>query len=125
MKPILELNETNFDREVFQATRPVVVDFWATWCGPCRMQAPILEEVARERAGTAVVAKVNVEDHPALAERFHIQSIPTLLYSKDGTLREQTAGLTTRKGILAKLDALQTPDASETPGTPASTSHAA
>jgi thioredoxin 1 len=122
MKPILELNETNFDREVFHATRPVLVDFWAPWCGPCRMQAPVLEEVARERADTAVVAKVNVEDHPALAERFRIQSIPTLLYFKDGTLREQTAGLMTRKGILAKLDALQTPEA---PDTPASSSHAA
>ena len=110
MKLILELNEANFDREVSQATKPVVVDFWAEWCGPCRMLAPVLEQVAQERAGTAVVAKVNLQEHPALAERFGIQSIPTLLYFKDGALREQTVGLVARKAILAKLDALQTPE---------------
>jgi len=109
MKPTLELNENNFDREVLQATRPVLVDFWTEWCGPCRMLSPVLDEIARERAGDLVVGKVNVEDSPALAERFHIQSIPSLLYFKDGELRAQTAGLVTRKAILATLDALRTP----------------
>src|SRR6185436_11981193 len=100
MKPIVELNETNFDREVFQAKQPVVVDFWAEWCGPCRMLAPVLEEVAQERDGNVVVAKLNVEEHPELAARFNIQSIPALLYFKDGALRDQTAGLVSRRAIL-------------------------
>ena len=74
MKPTVELNETNFDREVLHSTLPVVVDFWAEWCGPCKMLAPALDEIARELQGQAVIAKVNVDDQPALAARFRIQA---------------------------------------------------
>ncbi len=78
MKPTLELNESNFDREVLQSSQPVVVDFWAEWCGPCKMLAPVLDEIAREKQGQATVGKVNIDEHPNLAARFNVQSIPTL-----------------------------------------------
>src|SRR5262245_54854297 len=107
MKPTIELNETNFDREVLQSNQPVVVDFWAEWCGPCKMLAPVLDEVARELEGRATVAKVNLEDQPALAARFHIQSIPTLLYFSGGELRDQTVGVTSKKAIVTKLATLR------------------
>jgi thioredoxin 1 len=106
MKSIIELNETNFDREVLQSPRPIVVDFWAEWCGPCKMLAPALDELAHELQGQAVVAKVNVDDQPALAARFGIQSIPTLLYFSGGELRDQTVGLISKKVIATKLAAL-------------------
>ncbi len=107
MKPTIELNETNFDREVLQAGLPVVVDFWAEWCGPCRMLEPLLEEIAREQQGRATVAKVNVDENPALAARFDIQSIPTLLYFSGGELRDQTVGGLSKKAIAARLASLQ------------------
>jgi thioredoxin 1 len=109
MKLTIELNEANFDREVLQATQPVVVDFWAGWCGPCRMLAPALDEIAQEQQGQAVVAKVNVDEHPGLAARFHIQSLPSLLYFHQGTLRDQTLGVVSKKTILTRLAALRPP----------------
>jgi thioredoxin 1 len=108
MKPTIEINESNFDREVLQSKLPVVVDFWAEWCGPCKMLAPALDEIARELQGQAVVAKVNVDDQPALAARFRIQGIPTLLYFSGGELRDQNVGVVSKKTIVAKLNALQT-----------------
>jgi catechol 2,3-dioxygenase len=106
MKPTIELNESNFEREVIQSPLPVVVDFWAEWCGPCRMLAPALDEVAREQEGHAKVAKVNIDENPTLAARFNIQSIPTLLYFKGGELRDQTIGAVGKKTIVTKLTAL-------------------
>ena len=102
------LNETNFEHEVLQSPRPIVVDFWAEWCGPCKMLAPALDEVAREQEGRAVVAKVNVDENPVLAQRFNIQSIPTLLYFRGGELRDQTTGVVSKKTITSKLAALGT-----------------
>ena len=113
MKPTIELNETNFDREVLQSNQPVVVDFWAEWCGPCKMLAPALDEVAREQEGQASVAKVNIDENPALAARFNIQSIPTLLYFSGGELRDTTVGVVSKKTIAAKLGALR-PSATRT-----------
>ena len=107
MKRIIELNETNFEREVLQSERTVVVDFWAEWCGPCKMLAPQLEQIAIEREGQAVVAKVNVDENPALAARFNISGIPTLLYFSGGELRDKNVGVVSKKAIAAKLKSLE------------------
>jgi len=105
MKTTIEVNETNFEREVLLSTRPVVVDFWAEWCGPCKMLAPALDEVARELEGQATVAKVNIDENPALAARFNIQSIPTLLYFSGGELRDRTIGVVSKRTLLNNLAA--------------------
>ena len=104
MKPTIEINEANFETEVLKSNQPVLVDFWAEWCGPCKMLAPMLDEIAVEQSGRVKVAKVNVDDNPALAARFGIHSIPTLLYFADGELRNQTVGVVSRKAILSKLE---------------------
>ena len=106
MKPTIEINEANFESEVLKSTQPVLVDFWAEWCGPCKMLAPVLDEIAGEQAGRAKIAKVNVDEHPALAQRFGVQSIPTLLYFAGGQLRHQTVGFAGKKRIVETLDAL-------------------
>jgi thioredoxin 1 len=106
MKPTIEITEANFESEVLQSPQPVIVDFWAEWCGPCKMLAPVLDEIAREQVGRAKVAKVNIDQQPALANRFGIQSIPTLLYFAGGELRQQTIGVAGKKAITSKLETL-------------------
>jgi thioredoxin 1 len=106
MKPTIEINEANFEAEVLKSTQPVLVDFWAEWCGPCKMLAPVIDEIATEQSARAKVAKVNVDSNPTLAARFGIQSIPTLLYFADGKVRHQLAGVASKKVIAAKLDEL-------------------
>jgi len=106
MKAIVEINESNFEAEVLQAQQPVLVDFWAEWCGPCKMIAPVLDEIATEQAGRAKVAKVNVDANPALAARYGIRSIPSLLYFAGGEVRDQTVGVTGKRAIVAKLEKL-------------------
>ena len=109
MKPTLEITEANFEAEVLNSTQPVLVDFWAEWCGPCKMLSPVLDEIATEQAGRLKVAKVNVDQHPALAARFAIQSIPTLLYFAEGEVRHRTVGVAGKKAILSKLEDLGVP----------------
>jgi thioredoxin 1 len=109
MKTTIEINETNFEREVLQSNQPVLVDFWAEWCGPCKMIAPVIEEIAVEQAGRVKVAKVDVDANPTLAARFGIQSIPTLLYFAGGELRDKTGGAVNKRAIVSKLEKLAVP----------------
>ena len=106
---IVTLTQDTFSSEVLQAQTPVLVDFWAEWCGPCKMLAPALEEIANEQAGRIKIAKVNVDENPALATRFGIQSIPTLLYFANGELRDQMIGAVSKRAIVSKLEKLAVP----------------
>ena len=109
MKTTVEINEMNFESEVLLSNQPVLVDFWAEWCGPCKMLAPVLEEIANEQVGRIKIAKVNVDENPALATRFGIQSIPTLLYFANGEMRDQTNGVVSKRAIVSKLEKLAVP----------------
>jgi thioredoxin 1 len=99
---IVTLTASNFDDETKKADAPILVDFWAEWCGPCRMVAPVLEQLAKDYAGKARVGKVNVDEHGSLAARYGVQSIPTLLLFKQGKVVEQYIG-SCSKDVLAKL----------------------
>ena len=106
MKTTFELNETNFENEVLKSVQPVLVDFWAPWCGPCKMITPVLDEIAAEKADSVKIGKVNVDENPALAQRYQIKSIPTLLYFSAGELRDRGVGAASKKTIVQKLDGL-------------------
>ena len=103
---IVTLNSENFTSEVKDSDRPVLVDFWAEWCGPCKMLNPLLEELADERGATVKIAKVNVDDNQALAAEFGVKSIPMLLFFQDGEVKDQIVGVKGKDAIAAKLDAL-------------------
>ena len=105
-KETAELNEKNFDAEVLQSNKPVLVDFWAEWCGPCKMLAPVIDEIATEYEDRVKVAKVNVDESPVLTERFEIRSIPTLLYFSNGEVRDRTLGAASKRSIAAKIEAI-------------------
>jgi len=99
---ILEFSDQNFEQEVLKSDKPVLVDFWATWCAPCRMIGPAVEAIAGEYAGRAKVGKLNVDENQSVTSRYNIRSIPTLLIFKNGEIKEQLVG-TTSKDNLAKL----------------------
>ena len=107
MNQPIHINEASFDRAVLKSSVPVLVDFWAPWCGPCRMLSPVLDEIAREHVGRALVAKVNVDDEPALAQRFGVRGIPALLFFSGGVLQEQVAGAVGKSVLSQKLQALE------------------
>ncbi|MBV9953595.1 MAG: thioredoxin [Acidimicrobiia bacterium] len=97
------LSDTTFDELIGASDAPVLVDFWAEWCGPCKMIAPILEEIAGEQAGKVQIAKVNVDDHPDLAMRFDVMSIPTLILFKDGQAQKRLIGAKGKGQLLEEL----------------------
>ncbi|MBU6173567.1 MAG: thioredoxin [Planctomycetes bacterium] len=99
-----EFTEQAFDSDVLQASTPVLVDFWATWCGPCRQIAPLIDELALKYEGSVRIGKVNVEDHPELASRYGINAIPTLLLFKDGEIVERFQGIPPRTKLESALD---------------------
>ena len=102
-KHIVIISNNNFEQEVNKSPTPVLVDFWAEWCGPCKMIAPVLDEIAEEKAGKIKIAKVNVDENQELAAKFGIRSIPTLLLFKGGQVKEQIVGMTGKKDLERKL----------------------
>ncbi len=101
----ITITEQNFEEEVVGSDKPVLVDFWADWCGPCRMLAPAVAEIAEEKEGSVKVGKVNVDEEPELASRFGIMSIPTLLLFKDGEVANTLVGAYPKSMILEMLEA--------------------
>ena len=100
------LDERNYDEALVAAEGVLMVDFWAEWCGPCRAIGPVLEDLARTSGGAVTLAKVNVDENPGLAARYGIRSIPTILFVKDGKVRDQVVGAVPKPQIQAKLAAL-------------------
>lgn len=99
----LEFTDANFDEIVLKSDKPVLVDFWAEWCGPCRMVGPVVEELAKEYEGKAVIGKLNVDFNPGVATKFGIRNIPTLLFFKGGQLVDRQVGAAPKSALEAKL----------------------
>lgn len=104
-KNTIEITDANFDEVVLKSDKPVLVDFWAQWCGPCLAIAPALEELAAEYQGKAVVAKLDVDSNPESAMKFRVSSIPTLLFFKNGQVAEKHIGAAPKAALKTKLDA--------------------
>lgn len=102
----LEVNDSNFDEVVVKSKIPVLVDFWAEWCGPCRMVAPIIEEISKEYSGKALVVKCDVDNSPAVAGKYGIRNIPTILFFKDGKIADKQVGAVPKTSFVAKLNVL-------------------
>ena len=102
----LEATDSNFEELVLKSDKPVIVDFWAEWCGPCRMVGPIVEEVGVEYEGKALVAKVDVDSNPGITAKYGIRNIPTILFFKNGEIADKQVGAVPKSAIVAKLDAL-------------------
>jgi len=102
----LEATDGNFDDLVLNSEKPVIVDFWAEWCGPCRMVGPIVEEVGVEYDGKAVVAKVDVDSNPGITAKYGIRNIPTILFFKNGDVADKQVGAVPKSTIVNKLEAL-------------------
>lgn len=105
-KNIVEVNESNFKEEVLNADVPVVVDFWAPWCGPCKMIAPVLEELGADFDGKVKIAKVNVDNNQSLAKEYRISSIPNLVFFNDGEIADRHVGFAAKDALASKIENL-------------------
>jgi len=101
----LEFTDSNFEDLALKSDKPVLVDFWAEWCGPCRMVGPVVEEIAKEYEGKAVVGKVNVDQNPEISAKFGIRNIPTILFLKNGEIVDKSVGAVPKSQLTDKLDA--------------------
>lgn len=102
----IELTDANFDQVVLNSDKPVMVDLWAEWCGPCRMVGPIVEEMSREYEGKAVVGKLDVDNNPGVTARFGVRNIPTILFFKNGAVADKQVGAVPKSVLAGKLDSL-------------------
>ena len=102
----LEITDANYEELVLQADKPVLVDFWAEWCGPCRMIAPIVQEISEEYAGKLVVGKVDVDSNPGIATKFGIRNIPTILFFKNGEVVDKQVGAAQKSVLVDKIENL-------------------
>ncbi len=100
---VLKITNQNFEEEVMKSDKPVLLDFWASWCGPCKMVGPIIDDVAGEVGTTAKVGKVNVDEEQDLAQKFNVMSIPTLVVIKDGKVAQSVVGLQSKQTILSMI----------------------
>ena len=98
--------DDNFEKEVLQSSIPVMIDFYAGWCGPCKMMSPVVEQLAQEYEGRIKIGQVNVDDYPSLASRYNVMSIPNFVFIKDGQLADQAIGGMPKASLQAKLEAL-------------------
>ncbi|MFP4620146.1 MAG: thioredoxin [Bacteroidales bacterium] len=102
----IEVTDSNFDEQVLQSDKPVIVDLWAEWCGPCKMVGPIVDEIGEEYDGKVVVAKLDVDSNPQIPTRYRVRNIPTILFFKDGELKDKQVGAVPKDKLLKKLKPL-------------------
>ena len=101
---VTEVSDASWEKDVLQSDRPVLVDFWAEWCGPCKMLAPMIDELASEYDGRVKIGKVNIDDHQSLASQYGIRAIPTMLIFKNGEVADQIVGLRSKRDLKGSLD---------------------
>ncbi|MBP5982201.1 MAG: thioredoxin [Fluviicola sp.] len=102
----IEITDANFEEIVLKSEKPVLVDFWAEWCGPCRLLGPIVEEMATEYEGRAIIGKVNVDENPGVSAKFGIRNIPTVIFVKGGEIADKSVGAVPKTQLASKLDAI-------------------